>query len=184
MSRIGKKVRTLPDGVTAELKGNQLLIKGPKGQLSLVIHPRVTVMNKDGQLTVSVANENSTDDRALWGTFSSLIENMLIGVTAGFKKQLEVNGVGFKVSLKGADLNLELGFTHPVVFKAPAGIKFAVEKNVITVEGSDKQLVGAMAAEIRALRKPEPYKGKGIKYLEEVVRRKAGKTAAKTTVAA
>ncbi len=183
MSRIGKKVRALSGGVTAELKDNQLLVKGPKGQLSLVIHPRVTVTIKDGQISVNVANEKSTDDRALWGTFSSLIENMITGVTQGFKKQLEVNGVGFKVGLKGADLNLELGFTHPVFFKAPDGIKFTVEKNIITIEGIDRQLVGAVAAEIRALRKPEPYKGKGVKYLDEVLRRKAGKTAAKSSAA-
>lgn len=179
MSRIGKKIRVLPAGITAEIKGGELFVKGPKGQLKMTIHPRVTLSIKDGQITTSVVNENNTKDRALWGTFSSLVGNMVEGVVTGFKKQLEVNGVGFKVNAKGANLNFELGFTNPIEFKAPEGIKFTVEKNLITVEGFDKHLVGQTAARIRSLRKPEPYKGKGIKYIDEVVRRKAGKAAAK-----
>lgn len=179
MSRIGKKIRTIPAGVTAVVTGNELAVKGPKGELRLTIHPRVTVAVSDGKVAVTVANEELKKDRALWGTTSSIIENMLEGVTAGFKKQLEVNGVGFKVSAKGANLLLEVGFTNPVEVKPLPGIKFSVDKNVITVEGADKQVVGEMAAQIRSIRKPEPYKGKGIKYLEEVLRRKAGKTAAK-----
>jgi large subunit ribosomal protein L6 len=179
MSRIGKKIRKIPQGVTVDLKDGLLVVKGPKGQLSLKLHPRVTVATADGQLTVSVISEENTKDKALWGTFSSIIENMLEGVTVGFKKQLEINGVGYKANLKGESLVLEVGFSHPVELKPEAGIKFEVEKNVITVSGIDKQMVGEMAAQIRSTKKVEPYKGKGIKYVGEVVRRKAGKTAAK-----
>lgn len=181
MSRIGKLTRVIPQGVTAEISKNKLVIRGPKGELSQEIHPRVTVSINNGELAVMVVNPDDKKDRALWGTFSSLIDNMLVGVTAGFQKQLEINGVGFKVALKGEMLNLELGFSHPVTFKPPMGIKFTVEKNIVTVAGIDKQLVGETAAQLRALRKPEPYKGKGIKYVDEVIRRKAGKTAAKST---
>jgi len=180
MSRIGKKLRTIPNGVTAEVKNNELIVKGPKGELRQAIHPHVNVLIKDGKIEVTVAKEEDKKDRALWGTFSSIIANMLEGVVNGYKKQLEVNGVGFKVALKGSTLVLEVGFTHPVEVIAPAGIKFSVEKNVITVEGFDKQLVGEMASRIRSVRKPEPYKGKGIKYAGEVLRHKVGKTAAKT----
>jgi large subunit ribosomal protein L6 len=180
MSRIGKKVHVLPQGVAAVMNGEVLSIKGPKGELTLKIHPRVSVIINGAELTVNVARQNDGGERALWGTFSSLIGGMIEGVSQGFKKQLEVNGVGFKVGLKGADLHLEVGFSHPVDFKAPEGIKFTVEKNVITVEGIDKQLVGETAAQIRKIKKPEPYQGKGIKYVDEVIRRKAGKTAAKS----
>ena len=181
MSRIGKKVRKIPQGVNVEIKGSELTIKGPKGELRLKLHPRVTVSTTDGQVAVSVISEENTKDKALWGTFSSIIENMLEGVTVGFKKQLEINGVGYKATLKGANLVLEVGFSHPVELKPEVGIKFEVEKNVITVSGIDKQMVGEMAAQIRSTKKAEPYKGKGIKYVGEVVRRKAGKTAAKAT---
>lgn len=179
MSRIGKKIRKIPQGVTVEVKGDDLVIKGPKGELRLKLHPRVTISTADGQVTVSVVNEENTKDKALWGTFSSIIENMLEGVTTGFKKQLEINGVGYKAILKGQDLVLEVGFSHTVEIKPAAGIKFEVEKNIISVSGTDKQMVGEMAAQIRSTKKVEPYKGKGIKYVGEVVRRKAGKTAAK-----
>lgn len=180
MSRIGKKIRKLPAGVTAEMKGNRLVVTGPKGELKQTIHPRVTVVIKDGEISTQVVNAENTHDRALWGTFSSIIENMVEGVTTGYKKQLEINGVGFKATVKGAALSLEVGFSHPVEVKPMAGVSFKVEKNIITVEGTDKQLVGEMAAMIRRVRKPEPYKGKGIKYIEETIVRKAGKTAAKT----
>lgn len=179
MSRIGKKIRKIPQGVTVDIKGDDLVIKGPKGELHQKLHPRVTVSTADGQVTVSVVSEENTKDKALWGTFSSIIENMLEGVTTGFKKQLEINGVGYKAILKGQDLVLEVGFSHTVEIKPAAGIKFEVEKNIISVSGNDKQVVGEMAAQIRSTKKVEPYKGKGIKYVGEVVRRKAGKTAAK-----
>lgn len=180
MSRIGKKVRLLPAGVTAEVTGHQLRIRGPKGELQVRLHPHVTVVIRGSEILVQVASEQNQRDRALWGTFSSLIQNALVGVSAGFKKQLEIAGVGYKANLKGADLSLEVGFTHPVVVQPFPGTRFAVEKNIITIEGIDKQAVGELAALVRRVRKPEPYKGKGIKYVGEVVRRKAGKTAAKT----
>ncbi|MDO9510028.1 MAG: 50S ribosomal protein L6 [Candidatus Magasanikbacteria bacterium] len=179
MSRVGKIIRTIPSGVTVEIKNGEMSVSGPKGKLSLAIHPRVSIINDGNALTVSVVDENNKKDCSLWGTFSSLIENLFIGVTEGFKRELEINGVGFKVALKGTGLGLEVGFSHSVVFEAPEGITFKVEKNIITVEGIDKQLVGETAAQIRRIRKPEPYKGKGIRYVDEVVLRKAGKTAAK-----
>ncbi|MFA7654202.1 MAG: 50S ribosomal protein L6 [Candidatus Magasanikbacteria bacterium] len=181
MSRIGKKIRTIPAGVTAEIKSDELVVKGPKGELKLIIHPRVTLVIANGTIAVQVANENLKKDRALWGTFSSIIENMLDGVTKGFKRQLEINGVGYKATMKGVNLVLDVGLTNAVEVKPVKDIKFLVEKNLITVEGVDKQVVGEIAAQIRAVKKPEPYKGKGIKYLEEVIRRKAGKTAAKAS---
>lgn len=184
MSRIGKKIRVLPAGVSADVSGNVLTIKGPKGELRQVLHPRVSVVIADGKISVSVAKENDKKERAVWGTFSSLIGNMIDGVTQGFQKQLEIGGVGFKAALKGEDLVLEVGYSHPVTLKPLAGVKFAVDKNIITVSGIDKQAVGEIAARVRAIKKVEPYKGKGIKYVGEVVRRKAGKTAAKAGAAA
>lgn len=179
MSRIGKKVRILPAGVTAEVKPTEIIFKGPKGELRQKLHPRISVVVSGNEVTVKVANENNTHDRALWGTFSSIIKNMIDGITTGFKRQLEINGVGYKANMKGANLMLEVGYSHPVEVKPLTGIKISVEKNIITVEGTDKQTVGEMAATIRRIRKPEPYKGKGIKFVEEVIRRKAGKTATK-----
>jgi large subunit ribosomal protein L6 len=179
MSRIGKKIRKLPTGVTLEVQNGEIVVKGPKGTLKQKLHPRVTVVNNAGEVTVQVVNGENKRDRALWGTFSSIIENMIEGVTNGFKKQLEINGVGYKALLKGTNLSLEVGFNDPVEVKPLTGITFKVEKNLITVEGADKQMVGEMAAIVRRVRKPEPYKGKGIKYVDEVIHRKAGKTAAK-----
>lgn len=179
MSRIGKKIRKLPAGVTLEVKGSELVVKGPKGTLIQKLHPRVSVVLKGDEVTVQVVNGENKRDRALWGTFSSIIENMIDGVANGFKKQLEISGVGFKATLKGTALSLDVGFTNPVEIKPLPGITFTVEKNIITVSGIDKQLVGEMAATVRRVRKPEPYKGKGIKYVDEVIHRKAGKTAAK-----
>lgn len=180
MSRIGKKILALPAGVTAEIRSQEVAIKGPKGELVEKIHPRVRIEKTTEGLVVSVVNENDTHDRALWGTFSSLLRNMVKGVTEGYKKQLEVNGVGYKVALKGQNLVLEVGYSHSVEVKPLSSTKVTVEKNVITVEGPNKQQVGEMAAQIRAVKKPEPYKGKGIKYMTETIRRKAGKTAAKS----
>ena len=184
MSRIGKKKIAIPSGVTVEIKKNEIFVKGPKGELRQKLHARVTPSIGGGEVSLTVANENNKQDRALWGTFASIIGNMVEGASKGFKKQLEINGVGYKASMKGSDLVLEVGFSHPVSVKPEGGIKFAVEKNIITVEGADKQMVGELAARIRRVRKPEPYKGKGIRYIDEVVRRKAGKTAAKGAAAA
>jgi len=180
MSRIGKKIITIPTGVTIDIKGNLMVVKGPKGELALKLNPRVSVKLENNTAQVGVPNENNTSDRALWGTFGSLIRNMIKGVVEGYKKQLEINGVGYKAAMKGANLMLEVGYSNPVEVKPVSGIKFSVEKNVITIEGIDKQAVGEMAATIRKVRKPEPYKGKGIKYMDEIIKKKEGKTAAKT----
>lgn len=177
MSRIGKKLITLPSDVEMTISGAHISVKGPKGALQLDLHPHVAII-KDGQnVTLTVKNETDVSDRALWGLFGALITNMLVGVTKGFEKKLEINGVGYKVALQGNALKFDLGFSHPIVFSIPSGISATVEKNLITVSGIDKQLVGETAARIRRLRPPEPYKGKGIKYLEETIRRKAGKAA-------
>ncbi len=179
MSRIGKTIRPIPAGVNVEVKDGMIRVKGPKGEVQQPLNSLVNIEIKENQATVSVKNESVKLQRALWGTFSAILGNMIVGVTKGFSRQLEINGVGYKVALNGKDLNLEVGYSHPVVFSAPAGIVFTVEKNLITITGIDKQKVGEIAASIRKIRKPEPYKGKGIKYIDEVIRRKAGKTAAK-----
>jgi large subunit ribosomal protein L6 len=177
MSRIGKREIILPAGTTATLSGQELKIKGPTGELVLLIHPNVQVNQKENILTLQVVNPNDRSQRALWGLFGSLIQNMVDGVNKGYEKKLEINGVGYKAQVSGNKLVLNLGYSHPVEFLLPAGITAAVEKNVITLNGIDKQAVGQVAANIRVLRKPEPYKGKGIKYAEEVLRKKVGKAA-------
>jgi large subunit ribosomal protein L6 len=175
MSRVGKKPVVIPQGVKAELKDQVLTVTGPKGSLTLPIHPKVTVAITDSEITVDVAKKEDKKERALWGLFRSLVQNLVDGVEKGFEKKLEVNGVGFKVALAGTKLTLNLGFSHPIDVEIPKDLQVAVEKNLITVAGADKQRVGQFAAEIRDLKKPEPYKGKGIKYLDEVILRKAGK---------
>ena len=153
------------------------MVKGPKGELVRKLNNLVSVVVQDGEVKVSVANQEEKNERALWGTFSAHVMNMIKGVTEGFTKDLEVNGVGYKVSMQGNDLKIEVGYSHPVIYKAPEGIVISTEKNQIKVAGTDTELVGRVAAEIRKVRKPEPYKGKGIKYVDEIIRRKAGKTA-------
>jgi len=180
MSRIGKQPITIPAGVTVTIDGLLLHAKGPKGELSQKIHPQVSVTQQDGVLTVTVKDEDDKSQRALWGLFGSLVNNIILGVTEGFSKQLDITGVGFKAAIAGGNLVLNVGFSHQVNFPVPQGIEIKVEGNVITVTGIDKQLVGETAAQIRKIKKVEPYKGKGIKYVGEVVRRKAGKAAAKS----
>jgi large subunit ribosomal protein L6 len=175
MSRIGKKPVLIPSGVEVKIEDSKVSVKGPKGNLELAIHPHVTVTQEDNQINVKVSNEENVKDRALWGLFVRLISNMVTGVSEGFEKKLEVNGVGYKVNVQGRTLKLDVGFSHEVDFPIPEGIEMSVEKNVITVSGIDKQAVGEVAARIRRVRKPEPYKGKGIKYSDEVIQRKAGK---------
>lgn len=177
MSRIGKQPINIPDGVTVTNENNLITVKGPKGELAQQMHGDVIIEQKDNQVLVTVKDKEEKSQRSLWGLVRKLIANMVDGVTKGFEKKLEVNGVGYKVELKGKDLHFQLGYSHPIDYKAPEGIEFSVEKNVITVAGKDKQQVGQTAAEIRAFRKPEPYKGKGIKYSDETIRRKAGKAA-------
>jgi large subunit ribosomal protein L6 len=177
MSRVGKKPLAIPAGVTVSVDGGVLRVKGPKGELTQDIHPRVTIAVADNVLTVHVKDEEKVDDRALWGLFRRLAENMVIGVTQGFEKKMELNGVGFKVSAQGNTLVLDVGFSHEVKYEVPKELKLTVEKNLITVSGANKQVVGEIAAQIRHIKEPEPYKGKGIKYVDEVIVRKAGKAA-------
>lgn len=175
MSRIGKKTIQIPQGVTVSAENGVVLVTGSKGKLERPLHSAVSVLIQDGVVTVDVKNKEEKSERALWGTFASHIMNMIEGVTKGFEKKLEINGVGYRVAAQGKDLKLDLGFSHPVIFPIPEGLTAGVEKNVITISGIDKELLGQVCAEIRSLRKPEPYKGKGIKYLDETIRRKAGK---------
>ncbi len=179
MSRIGKQSIIIPENVEVKIDKNQIIIKGPQGQLEQLLPPQIELIQEKASLAVKPRKE-SKKTRALWGLWRSLIFNMIEGVTKGFEKKLEINGVGYRVSLQGNKLILNIGFSHPVEIEAPEGIKFEVDKNIITVFGADKQIVGQTAAKIRAQRKPEPYKGKGIKYLDEVIRRKAGKKAVGT----
>ncbi len=180
MSRLGKLPIELSDGVQANLDKNILKVKGPKGELQQEIMPIIEVKIEDNQIIVSPKDLEAKNVNAFWGLTWSLVRNMVIGVSEGFEKKLEVNGVGYRAALAGKKLNLNLGFSHPVEFNLPEGINAAVEGNIITISGISKELVGETAAQIRKLRKPEPYKGKGIKYVDEVIRRKAGKAAAKT----
>ncbi len=175
MSRVGKKPVVIPAGVTVELKDETVKIKGPKGELVLAVHPKVTITNTDTELTVAVKHPDVKAEKALWGLFRALIQNMVVGVTTGFTKVLEINGVGYKASMSGTKLVMALGYSHPIEMEVPKGLEAKVEKNVVTITGIDRQLVGQFAAEIRSKREPEPYKGKGIKYSDETIRRKAGK---------
>ena len=176
MSRIGKKPIIISDGVSVIKDGLNVLVKGLKGELGWKLNPAVDIEIENKTLFVKpVASSKST--AALWGTTRARIQNMIDGVTKGFEKKLEIEGIGYRVSLDGQGLQFLLGFSHPVRIVTPAGIQFKVEKNVITVSGIDKDLVGETAARIRRLKPPEPYKGKGIRYHGEVIRRKAGKKA-------
>ncbi len=177
MSRVGKKLITIPAGVTITVSNGEIHVKGPKGELVRQLHKAVSVVVADGTCTVDVVNKEEKSERSLWGTFGAHIRNMIEGVTKEFQKKLEVNGVGYRVAPQGKDLKLEVGFSHPVIFAIPATVKAVVEKNVITLTSPDKELLGKTAAEIRSIRKPDPYKGKGIKYMDETIRRKAGKAA-------
>ena len=183
MSRVGKKPLTIPSGVTVSVADDMIAVKGPKGQLSLALHPSVTIGQEGPVLTVGVKDETNVKHRALWGLFRRLVENMVVGVSKGYEIKLEINGVGFKAAMQGKVLKLDVGFSHEVDFTVPEGTAVTVEKNIIAVSGIDKQLVGETASQIRRIKKPEPYKGKGIKYVDEQIRRKAGK-AAKTGSAA
>ncbi len=175
MSRVGKKPIVIPSGVTVDIKDRTLKVKGPKGELVLEVHPKVTIEKTDSEMNIKVKNETNKQERALWGLFRALIANMITGVTQGFTKVLEINGVGYKAAVTGKKLVLTLGYSHPIEMEIPAGIEAKIEKNVLTITGIDRQAVGQLAAVIRDQRPPEPYKGKGIKYSDETIRRKAGK---------
>jgi large subunit ribosomal protein L6 len=179
MSRLGKLPIVLAKGVTAVETNGVLTVKGPKGELKQAINGLANLKIAEDGIMVTVNNPDNKKERAMWGLFYSLIKNMVLGVTVGYEKKLEIQGVGYKVASAGKNINLSLGFSHPIIFPLPAGIEAIVEANTITIKGIDKQLVGEIAAQIRRLKKPEPYKGKGIRYVGEIVRRKAGKTAAK-----
>lgn len=178
MSRIGKLPVAIPTGVTITVDQGAVNVTGPKGSLSTPVLSDVTVEVADGNAVVARKSDEKVA-KSQHGLVRALIANMVKGVTDGFEKKLELNGVGFRVSGGGQALTFNIGFSHPVEFKAPEGVKLEVQQNVITVSGIDKQQVGQVAADIRALKKPEPYKGKGIKYADEVVRRKAGKAGTK-----
>lgn len=175
MSRIGKLPIAIPSGVTITVDPEHVTVAGPKGTLKQFTMPGVDINQADGQLTFTRINDEPKN-RAKHGLMRALINNLVMGVTAGFSKKLEINGVGYRVAAQGSNLKLNLGFSHDVIFKVPTGINAAIEQNTITISGIDKQQVGQVAAEIRALKKPEPYKGKGIKYSDERIVRKSGKS--------
>ena len=179
MSRIGKKPITVPSGVTVSVDGSKIKVKGPKGELERVIRSEIAVEQNDGEITLTRPND-SKENRAYHGLTRALIANMVEGVTSGFKKTLEIIGVGYRAEKKGETLVLTVGYSHQVVYPQPAGITLTAQTpTVVVIEGIDKQKVGQVAAELRAVRPPEPYKGKGIRYQGEQVRRKAGKAGGK-----
>lgn len=182
MSRVGKQPLTVPQGSTIKSMGNVLTITGPKGTLSLTLPSAITVtLPHDDVKTLSVQtkNEKTSQARALWGTYTRLIKNTLIGVTEGFTKKLIISGVGYRANIQGKNLVIEVGFSHPVEFPIPSDVTIQVEpNNALSISGIDKHRVGQVAAEIRNVKKPEPYKGKGIAYGGEIIRRKQGKQAA------
>lgn len=175
MSRIGNKPVPVPAGVTATVEGQKVTAKGPKGELSYVVNDEVLVKLEENEVVVSPVNETK-DARSKWGMTRTMIENIITGVSNGFERQLEISGVGYRASMQGKNLQLALGFSHDVVYETPEGITIACPKPTeIVVSGIDKQRVGQVASEIRGFRKPEPYKGKGVKYAEERIVRKEGK---------
>jgi large subunit ribosomal protein L6 len=179
MSRIGRKPVTVPKGVTLQVQGNTVAVKGPRGELRRTLHPEMEVALADNQFTVTRPSEEKRH-KALHGLTRTLVQNMVEGVSKGFSKSLEIQGVGYKAEAKPYGVNLIVGYSHPVKYEAPKGIKITVDNNtMVKIEGADKELVGQVAAELRSVRPPEPYKGKGIRYVGEQVRRKAGKTGAK-----
>ena len=204
MSRIGKKTILISEGTEIKIDGQKVFVKGPKGELFIEIHPKIKIEIKDNQIFVSprmrasVASEASQMNvkhslsseqeiiknkqvKALWGLTRALLVNMIEGVNKGFEKKLEIQGIGFKAATEGEEIILNLGFSHPVKIKIPQGLNVLVEKNIIIVSGIDKQLVGQFSAIIRKIKPAEPYKGKGVRYLGEYVRRKVGKKTSKTT---
>lgn len=179
MSRIGKKIIEIPNGVKLDIKDSEVSVTGPKGTLSMTLTGDIRISVNGNEVTFTRDNEQKKN-KALHGLYRALLMNMVIGVTEGYSKKLELVGIGYKAELKGDFLLINIGYSHPIIFKAPEGIKIEVPAPTnIIVSGNDKQLIGLIAAKIRSFREPEPYKGKGIKYDTEKIRRKAGKTAAK-----
>lgn len=178
MSRIGKQTVIVPAGTEVKLSGTTLSVKGPKGSLTRDFNGPITININGNEITFTPNKEGDRSVNSLWGTYASHVKNMVIGVNEGYTKKLILEGVGFKSEVAGKDLNLALGFSHPVKVKIPEGLTVTAEKNNITVVGIDKELVGSFTASLRAMKKPEPYKGKGFRYSDEVIRRKQGKKAA------
>jgi len=179
MSRIGKQPIAIPNDVNVNVDGRDVTVRGPRGELSYRTHPAILAEAKDSQLACKVVRK-SKRSQALWGTTRANLANLVLGVSEGFQKKLELQGVGYRVALKGKNLELQVGYSHPVTVEAPEGITFKVEKEIVTIDGIDRQMVGQVAADIRKVRRPEPYKGKGIRYLGEQVRRKVGKVVGAT----
>lgn len=181
MSRIGKQLILIPESVKVKTENNFIYVEGPRGELKQFIPDFLKLEIKDKQLKISVKNPEIKQQRSCWGTFNRLTSNMIQGVTQGFEKKLELVGVGYRAKIGDDKLTLNIGFSHSVEFIIPDNIEIKVEQNIISIQGIDKQLVGEVAAQIRRFKKPEPYKGKGIKYIDEVIRRKAGKKVATTS---
>jgi len=180
MSRIGKLPVKLPAGTEAKIENGFFSVKGPKGELKKPLNKAVEVEIADGEIKIKVANPEKKKERSLWGLWRSLVNNMVSGVNAHFEKKLEINGVGYHAQVNGRKLTFTLGYSHPIDYELPEGITAKVEKNILTISGADKEVVGETAANIRKFRKPEPYKGTGIKYADEIIKRKVGKAAAKS----
>jgi large subunit ribosomal protein L6 len=177
MSRVGRKPITVPKGVTVNLAGTHVAVKGPKGELKRELPSGVSVKVDAANLQVNRVDD-SRENRAKHGLARALIQNMVTGVTTGFERQLEINGVGYRAEVAGQKITFALGYSHPVVFEVPKGISAKVDKQILILSGADRELLGETAATIRAFRPPEPYKGKGVKYVEETIKRKVGKTGA------
>lgn len=180
MSRVGKKPILIPEGVEVKVDGQKIIIKGPKGELQREIRPEIKIEVGDKKIVFSPQIETK-ETKAFWGLSRALVNNMVKGVTEGFERKLEIEGIGFRAQLEGKDLVLHVGFTHPVKIAAPEDIKFSIDKNVVSVSGPDIEKVSQLAAQIRKTKPPEPYKGKGIRYQGEIVRKKVGKKAVATT---
>jgi len=174
MSRIGKRPISIPADVDVTVDEDSIRVKGPKGELRRSVHPKISI-ERDGDSLLVIAKDNSTETRSLHGLFGALVSNMVTGVTKGFERGLEIVGVGYRVEMNGRTAVFSLGYSHPINFDLPEGIEATVDKNKVVLRGMDKELLGVTAAKIRSLRAPEPYKGKGIKYADEMIRRKAGK---------
>ena len=179
MSRLGKLPIILPAGVSAVTTASGLIVKGPKGEQKVLVNSIISVKIENGEIVIAPFDKAAKNASAMWGLVWSLTRNAVIGVSVGFEKKLEINGVGYRAAVAGNKLNMNLGFSHPIEFILPVGITAVVEGNTITLRGVSKEQVGEISAQIRKIRKPEPYKGKGVKYSDEIIRRKAGKSATK-----
>jgi large subunit ribosomal protein L6 len=179
MSRLGKLPIKIPAGVSATLTDKEIIVKGPKGELKVALNPIIAVKVEGEDIIIAPYDRNTKNASAMWGLVWSLVRNAVIGASVGFTKKLEINGVGYRAAAVGNKLNMSLGFSHPIEFPLPVGVTAVVEGNTITLASASKGQVGEVASQIRKLRKPEPYKGKGVKYSDEIIRRKAGKSATK-----